>query len=363
MNHSKFFWEVRNQYAAQIRGLWARGYTGDGLWGRGALLGTGEWEKNTILPEEALPEHLCGGTYRSRRRKRKAKPTLSYHERKERRILKKFGANGVRLGADDEVKAELEKGKRVQGKPRVAGSARGRELRAAAALARFEQQKKEEAEEEVDFNVKDEDETASGSETENDYEEDLDRDQQDALDVDGKLLVDRDGKGMIKVCEDENPNDDDAKREVLELQKSLNVSRPLTRSRGPNDETANSSSRVPVTIKLENETGQILNNIKRATEKHRMVDEVAQQQAKREDAGSPHTTAVSTTELTTCSVCFFANPNLAMTCTICSHVLDPERVPNSWRCDGPACNPSYVNSGDCGVCGICGLRKPDAANA
>ena len=67
-----------------MQALWAEGYRGDGLWGRGAKLGTGEWERNTVRPDEVLPEHLCGGTYQSRSRKRKAKPVLTYRERKER---------------------------------------------------------------------------------------------------------------------------------------------------------------------------------------------------------------------------------------------------------------------------------------
>ena len=94
MNHSRAFWTVRNLYASKMHELWSKNYTGDGLWGRGANLATGEWEKNSVLADEVLPEHLCGGTYRSRR-KRRVKPQLSYQERKERRILKKFGKNGV----------------------------------------------------------------------------------------------------------------------------------------------------------------------------------------------------------------------------------------------------------------------------
>ena len=39
MNHSKAFWAVRNEYADQMRHLWGHGYTGDGLWGRGAIVG------------------------------------------------------------------------------------------------------------------------------------------------------------------------------------------------------------------------------------------------------------------------------------------------------------------------------------
>jgi hypothetical protein len=88
---------------------------------------------------------VCGGTFSSRgRRKRKAKPKITYKERQERRIKRKFGTDGVTLGADEEIKAKLEKGKRsVANNPRVASSARGRELRAAAALSRFEAKKEE----------------------------------------------------------------------------------------------------------------------------------------------------------------------------------------------------------------------------
>lgn len=215
MNHSRAFWAVRNSYAEQMRLLWNRAYTGEGLWGRGALLATGQWERNTVAADEPLPEHLCGGTYRSRGRKRK--PRLSYAEQKERRIRKKFGVAGEKLGEDEDVKRKLE-GKTVASKPRVAGSARGRELRAAAALARFETVKKEEVKvKEEDVVVIDDDETASEAETES-GDEDAGP---DALNVDGTKILDPKGHGMVKVCEDENPDDVDAKNELLELQSSF----------------------------------------------------------------------------------------------------------------------------------------------
>lgn len=81
-----------------------------------------------VLPGEGLPEHLCGGMYRSRGRgrKRKAgKQAVSYQEQKERRIRKRFGEGGVALGEDMLAKSKLEKGRIVTAKPRVAGSARG----------------------------------------------------------------------------------------------------------------------------------------------------------------------------------------------------------------------------------------------
>ncbi|EEY19780.1 conserved hypothetical protein [Verticillium alfalfae VaMs.102] len=224
MNHSRAFWAVRNAYADSMRALWSRGYTGDGLWGRGTLLASGDWAGDTAPLGEGLPEHLCGGTFRSRgRRKRKAKqPRLSYREQKERRILKKFGANGVALGADEAVKSELEKGRKTAAKPRVAGSARGRELRAAAALARFGQQKVEQQEEEDDDDDERLAKSENVSEDESDYEDDVaDIKHEDAIDLNGQRLLDKDGRGMIKVCEDENPDGQDAQQELQELRSAL----------------------------------------------------------------------------------------------------------------------------------------------
>ncbi|TGJ87815.1 hypothetical protein E0Z10_g986 [Xylaria hypoxylon] len=214
MNHSKAFWAVRNRYADQMRGLWSGKYTGEGLWGRGTLLKSGEFEANTILADDTLPEHLCGGTYRSRGRKRKTKKQLSYQGQKERRILKKFGANGVALGEDEEIKTELEKGKKPKGKPRVAGSKRGRELRAAAALARFDQQSKpDEVKEEADI-----DEDATVSDSGSDYDDN------------SPSIVDKEGRRLIKVCEDENPADGDAQNEMRELASASRIKRERSRS-------------------------------------------------------------------------------------------------------------------------------------
>ena len=37
MNHSKAFWKVRDAYAGEMRGLWGRGYTGEGCGGVGGI--------------------------------------------------------------------------------------------------------------------------------------------------------------------------------------------------------------------------------------------------------------------------------------------------------------------------------------
>jgi len=357
MNHSRAFWSVRNQYAELMRGLWSRGYTGEGLWGRGALLATGEFEKNGVEPGETLPEHLCGGTYRSRGQKRKAKKVLSYQEQKERRILKKFGANGVALGEDTEVKKKLEKGRKVSAKPRVAGSARGRELRAAAALARFEQKKEEVVKVESD------DETESGSE---DYEDD-EVGIADAVDFNGKRLLDTKGRGMIKVCEDENPDDGDAHNELLELQGFSLVKKPnigiASASTNSIRKTLDEGSGAEPKMKEEDDKVQIC----KPQAANRSLPEgirVTQKNERSKLASTPKPLEpkdpprIMDTTSGICSVCSFVNDKMAPTCGICSNVLHIKSMPGAWACESQTCRgSSYRNAADCGVCGVCGQRK------
>ncbi|KAI1446837.1 WLM-domain-containing protein [Annulohypoxylon stygium] len=338
MNHSKAFWVVRNNYADQMRGLWSRGYTGEGLWGKGTSLETGEFVKNTVLSDKDLPEHLCGGTYRSRGRKRIAKKQPTYKERKERRILKKFGANGVALGEDEVVKTELEKGKKPQGKPRVAGSKRGRELRAAAALARFDQQKKaEEVKDEVDIKTED-----SGSETVSDTED------EGATDIDGRRLVDTKGHGLIKVCEDENIKDEDARNELKELFQTTIDWKP-DRPKKQGSASAESKSQVPQPVdQKDTESGS--KGSAGNTHSSRLSND------KKNSDRDNKTTTTSATGV--CVMCSFDNGPEAHICCVCSHVLDPSKVPNTWKCTSSSCkDTAYLNAGDSALCGVCGHRK------
>ncbi|KAL8850758.1 MAG: hypothetical protein Q9221_004326 [Calogaya cf. arnoldii] len=212
MNHGREFWKVRNQFAGELRELWGKGYTGDGFWGRGKTLLSERYEHQGSWEEEVTPERLCGGTFRTRRgRKRKRgvkSEELSYAERQQRRIEKKFGRNGQQLGGEEETRVKFENGKKPKGKPRVAGSARGRELRAAAAIARFGTQKEEGVEKEEATEASDSD---SGSEFEDA------RPEKDALDLNGSKLLDGKGRGMVKVCEDEDEDDVHVKQEMDEL--------------------------------------------------------------------------------------------------------------------------------------------------
>lgn len=92
------------------------------------------------------------------------------------------------LGDDANTRIKLEDGKKIKAKPRVAGSVRGRELRAAAALARFVTKKEEEVE--VGDNKVEE------SETESDEFEEKDR-RYDSL---GEGSWIKDARGMVRVC-------------------------------------------------------------------------------------------------------------------------------------------------------------------
>ncbi|KAF2732781.1 WLM-domain-containing protein [Polyplosphaeria fusca] len=235
MNHSKAFWAVRHLYAAELQELWKKGYTGEGLWGAGRSLSTGQITSGSIAVGD-IPENLCGGAYeRRRKRKRgKAKEVLSYAERKQRRILKKFGSGGQSLGADDDTKVKLEGGAPKRGKPRVAGSSRGRELRAAAALARFDPIKKEEP-------VIKQEEVESDSSTEDETDEIGSGDA--AVDIDGKRMLDNKGRALVKICEGEDASTRDAQREMEEFQELEQAEKQHRRTSKSNvAETQSSSS-------------------------------------------------------------------------------------------------------------------------
>ncbi|KAI5923700.1 WLM domain-containing protein [Camillea tinctor] len=373
MNHSRAFWAVRNQYADQMRELWSRSYTGEGLWGRGASLATGQFEANTVRPDEVLPEHLCGGTYRSRR-KRKAKPPVSYQERKERRIRKKFGVNGVALGEDSAVKAELEGGRAVKGKPRVAGSKRGRELRAAAALARFGQQTKEDDDEE---RVKKEEE--SGSETASDSDDAGDA---ATLDINGQRLRDRKGHNLVKVCEDEDPDDGNARNEMRELSSAVFIKKeeadadlqllPPRRGEERGDEGGRGTTHTnaipptptPISTTKANPptTTPTPPQPTPDTQPEKSTNTPAINRGNKSKSTSSVATSRDRVPATVpageCPLCSFRNEPAAATCAVCAHVLLPDRVVGAWRCGSAGCKDSgYLNAGDAGVCGLCGGRR------
>jgi hypothetical protein len=350
MNHSKAFWKVRNEYAVDLKALWARGYTGEGMWGRGRGLDSGALQMNEADVAD-IPEHLCGGTYGRRAGKRKRggkdKPTISYAERKQRRILKKFGANGQALGADDDTKVKLEGGVPKKGKPRVAGSARGRELRAAAALARFDTVKKEDP-------VIKKEESPSDSETEDESTE-----QDAAVDVDGKKMVDDQGRFLIKICDEEDDDQDgNARREFDEIQ-DISPRGPAKPTSAARSKTASMQSSTPRDDTISTGT-QNKKSVPSSSLRPNSVDEGQERRppppfAKPIAASSK---AREQSEPIACSICSLENKSTSLTCMVCSNVLRPDFVPDHWTCQKAACKGSrFINSGDAGACGVCGALR------
>lgn len=360
MNHSGAFWRVRDGFVGELRALWGRGYTGGGFWGRGVVVGSrgevGVGEVG-IWGEDGMARSLCGGTFRSGKRKRKRVGTLTDAERRERRVARRFGVDGVALGEDGEARVKLEEGRRPKGKPRVAGSARGRALRAAAALARFGKQEGEDG--------KREEEQSGGSETdESDYEVEV---KAEAVDVDGSKMFDGNGRALVRVCEDEDKGSVEVRREMQELQE-LNPTRitepPLIIEE---DESTTASE---ADLESDNDTACTVG--KSSTSTHHSPRYSNRAPSSPSAASNPPTTKENTqrptptepqVHHTTCPICSLTNAPASPTCAACAHVLDPSQVPNSWRCSGPACDGGlYLNAGDCGVCGVCGAKRAARAN-
>lgn len=370
MNHSKFFWQVRNGFAGEMERLWAKKYVGEGMWGRGQDLVTGAFVRERELEAGDVPEHLCGGTFRRRGRKRKrggqrdggdAGPKLTYAERQQRRIARKFGVHGegAALGDDELLRGAYEQasGKRHAGKPRVANSKRGRELRAQAALARFDAAKTVKQEPEV----KEESEPEIKPEPE-DSDTDSDWDVPDFGQIPSREA------DMVKVCGDEDEEDDGAHNEMDELRKISQKKPPSGREYpthpGNENTTPKPEREAPrVDDQADSETESEPENgvPSTKTEKPASNPNIDAMPDRREDEIAGDATTPAET-LGTCPICSLSNDPSSSTCMACSHVLQPSLMPDHWRCSSEACKGgSYINAGDAGRCGVCGAQKPKKA--
>jgi hypothetical protein len=376
MNHSKFFWQVRNGFALEMEGLWTKNYVGEGLWGRGKDLVTGAFVRERALEQGDVPEHLCGGTFRRKGKKRKRggqsqggdggdeKPKLTYAERQQKRIAKKFGVHGegAALGDDELLRGAYESasGKRHAGKPRVANSKRGRELRAQAALARFGAAKTGLVKDEPHIKQEPED-----SETDSDWDDSEFGGDQISSETD-----------MVKVCGDEG-DEEDGHNEMDELRKMSQKTPPAGRKDRPNvqqTKTATSSrdKDLPEADHVDSETDSEQDDLEdgpKSTQTSPSVPVSASAPAvtpspKRSteftETSNPTTEPdIPTVQPGTCPICSLANDVSSPTCMACSNVLQPSLMPDHWRCKSETCKDgSYINAGDAGLCGICGAQKP-----
>lgn len=129
MHHKSSFWQTLRNYRAGMQRLQLEGYTGEGFWGKGIVLGTGE-DSTTPIDSQDMPKSICGGALNgSRFRRSRGQQNSSMSRTKKVKL-------GQVLGGDLEVRRKLE-GRSTRATPKVANSARGRLLRAAAAEARL----------------------------------------------------------------------------------------------------------------------------------------------------------------------------------------------------------------------------------
>ncbi|KAK5713931.1 hypothetical protein LTR17_017358 [Elasticomyces elasticus] len=438
MNHSRFFWNVRNDYAKQMEGLWGKGYHGEGLWGRGKDLASGAFTSDRMPDDVQIPEHLCGGTYkRARGKKRKRgeadggeQPKVSYAERQQKRIARKFGkhGDGNAIGEDELVRGALDSkaGKRHTGKPKVAKSKRGRDLRANAALARFEAAKAQTPERTPELED-------DGSETESGWSSDDDVDSSESIILRRKVgrVTVQNGNDLVQVCGDEGEEDqggDDEKEELLMLSgKPKDFPQKATTSTkrspwpGNADEGSETESEAEeLTVKPTRSTGT-LQKVSKASKAHALApqdnlstdrptngpptrrsvaanmpdDDETESEAEEQPsilnrkasvlAPEPTTTApppapastttptnvprsqpayVSNAATLVCSICSLENDRSATICLACSNVLKPALMKDHWRCASQTCaGNKYLNAGDVGRCGLCGGQKPAKTTA
>lgn len=409
MNHSRYFWQVRNQYADQMKELWTKKYRGEGLWGRGQDLTNGAFVHDHMPDNADIPEHLCGGTYRRGRGKKRKRgqadperPKTTYAERQQKRIAKKFGIHGEGqgLGEDELVRGALEQGNRRPGKPRVANSKRGRELRANAALARFDAAKKQQQRDSQTPELDEDD----GSETESD-----DDDFADGLPILDTLekIKDQKGRDLYKVCGDEGEQEEGGQEEMDELRSmGLRSEKPTAKGKSavekvtqaPQEDSETESElednhtmstrgkstvngRSSVANGTANETvGRLHQDSETDIEPSEELQPKTESSLKGITAGNtepaPAPTIVAQPQpsnsapswgfnnITTCPICSLENAPDSPTCLACSHVLKASLMPNCWRCKSDECKgTAYVNAGDVGRCGLCGASKPAAVVA
>ena len=179
----------------------------------------------------------------------------------------------------------------------------------------------------------------------------------DAVDIDGSRLFDKLGSPLVKVCEDDDKDNEDAKNELLELQNFGGDAEQPASSKQPKKPLLQSSSslpaskhKVPKFIK-EKEVPTAVKDDRNC----RSIEKAARGVKKKEEV-QPSTGSRS--NLCSCPVCSMENQPTALTCIACSNVLKPELAPDSWRCKSSLCQCSdYWNAGDVRLCGVCGTRK------
>ncbi len=223
-------------------------------------------------------------------------------------------------------------------------------------MARFGVQKEEVTKEET---KPDESENGSGSDN-----SEAAKPEEEALDIDGSKLLDSKGRGMVRICEDEDGNDICVKQEMDEIHDLGAAAQCQAPSRSPGPE-ARPNGKPEQTQRAVEDACQGDTILDGATKPANSEELSSAPVHSREEA--KHQTPLPSAETEhhgssrpSCTICSLTNEPSALVCVACSNVLQPRRMPGHWRCHSSVCGESrYINAGDCGVCGVCGSQKPN----
>lgn len=310
----------------QVTVLAARGYTGDGFYGTGQSLSTGLTLEREVKDEE-LPENLCGGAYRKAKAKSGDRPKLTYAERQQKRKERLFGkGEGTSLGGDEKARQALEKGKGKNPKasatkPRVAQSQRGRDLRAQAALKRFEADAQSAKKEE---------------EPSDDHEETDDS----ATEDETKVVQLGDGNRFVR----EDGGDDEEQEDWADIRKEMRQlklddmmaakAKPATTLDRPFKRKVESLDERPNVKRMQPTAGPSRSPL-RSPKKAAKVEDSDHQH----DLPSLAADESPDATIAKCPACTCVNDSSNSLCTLCACVLNPQRTPH-WRCQSAMCRGS-----------------------
>jgi len=241
------------------------------------------------------------------------------------------------------------------------------------------------------------DESGEGQSTEVDEEEEEEEDYEDvdaaegedATDVNGEKLLDGQGRGLVRVCEEEDKNDENVQNELRELEGLERYFR--RRPKQSQSGTVAGPSQAASSEHAQNEPPSehlIAGNgcgggggcddddddltkkphpvshaepipAKETSHSTPAIENARERRGERRNQHREHGTSTPSATIS-CPICSLENPRVNATCVACAHVLDPRKDPRHWSCRSEICKEGdnrYLNAGDAGVCGICGMRK------
>ncbi len=207
---------------------------------------------------------------------------------------------------------------------------------------------------------------------------------------DGSRMRDGQGRGMMKVCEDEDQDDVQVKQEIEELQ-GLDDVGTSSRTTAASDRTTIDRTETHRAERPGTSSNQVLKSSHRDPPDRIRMEDIPQYVEKDDQPSGKNAKAVQinvrpllnakngTSNKTAsevisppatasaeaaepsemiCPICSMSNGPGSLLCIACSHVLDTSKITRYWQCQSDACQGSqYINAADCGRCGICGARK------